>query len=70
MRGFEVRQRHDAHRGDEFESINRLATGFLDEGHVGFVGALPGDKDGRRIPHFFLSIFIQQFSRSFQSSGD
>jgi hypothetical protein len=42
VRGFKVQQRLDAHRGDGFESTGRLATGFLDEGHVGSVEAVTG----------------------------
>lgn len=61
MWGFKVRQKQDAHCGHGFESTDSLATGFLDEGHVGFVKAVPGGKDDRRIPSSLLSIFIQPF---------
>lgn len=42
VRGFEVQQRLNAHRSDGFESTGHLTTGFLDEGHVGFVRAITG----------------------------
>lgn len=45
VRGFEVQQEQGAHRGDGFESAGRLTTGFLDEGHVGFVEAVPGEQE-------------------------